>query len=1042
MKKVLVLLFVLKISFAFAQSKVEGIVLDKETKLPLIGASILVPNTSTGALTDYDGKFEIILPQGTDRIEVSYIGYMTKVINDFSVKSGLEILLESSNVIDEVVVVGYTTQLKKDLTGSVSVVNINEVGKVPYANALQALQGRVSGVNFTQDGQPGSGRTQVRVRGFTSFNNSDPLLVVDGIPTQEPLDNINPNDIESIQILKDASASIYGSRSAAGVIIVTTKKGKKGKLSIDAGTSIGYNTIANKIDLLNAQQWGDVYWKASKNSDPNKKPQFTSYFDLNGKPQVVIDPQYYDLSVKDQVYTYTPEGTDWYKEVYNNATTQDYHINISNANDKGSVMFGASYLNQPGIIKTSFYNRYTARLNSNYNISKLFNVYENLSVSKSTRLGVSSQTDQGGIPFDVIRQHPAHPVRDTSGNFAGRVGNFPDVRNTVSRLEKGKNNTTDSWRIFGNVGITADIFKGLKLLDDRHSLKFTVNYGIDFSNYFVNNFSPAILEGVYQITQNSYYNSYGEGTTNTLNNLLEYSFVSDDHKIEVNGGVESVSYKFRDLSGGRTDYVVEVPSYVTISSGGALAGVNGTRNNWGLFSEFGRLDYGYKDRYLLTGIVRHDRTSRFKNGGTFPTVMAAWRISQESFFKSMLNGSQTVNDLKLRASWGKLGNQNTTDNPYAAYSTYGPQDLNSNYDIYSTNTTVDQGFSVINRGNPFLKWETTTQMNLGFDATLFSDKLTLSLDVYNKDTKDLLDNPPGILAIGEGTAPYVNLAKVNNKGLDVSLTYAIGNTDSDFSVSNSFNFSIYKNKIVELKDIYPLGNDGERYTNKEVRIAEGRQLGEFYGWINDGIFQNQAEVDAHATQIGKGIGRLRYRDVNGDGVINEGDRTYIGSPHPDFTLGLNNSFRYKKLYLDLFWYASIGNKIFNTTKWVTDFAQNGTYNRRTEILNAWSEENTSATIPKLTLDDGGNDEGRSSSYYVEDGSFLKLRTFRLGYEFAASWLGGNTLSMYGEVQNAFRITKYSGVDPELPQTFRNAIGIDAAAYPLPRIFIFGVNIKI
>ncbi|MBK6500659.1 MAG: TonB-dependent receptor plug domain-containing protein [Saprospiraceae bacterium] len=263
MKKVLVLLFVLKIS-AFAQSKVEGIVLDKETKLPLIGASILVPNTSTGALTDYDGKFEIILPQGTDRIEVSYIGYMTKVINDFSVKSGLEILLESSNVIDEVVVVGYTTQLKKDLTGSVSVVNINEVGKVPYANALQALQGRVSGVNFTQDGQPGSGRTQVRVRGFTSFNNSDPLLVVDGIPTQEPLDNINPNDIESIQILKDASASIYGSRSAAGVIIVTTKKGKKGKLSIDAGTSIGYNTIANKIDLLNAQQWGDVYWKASK----------------------------------------------------------------------------------------------------------------------------------------------------------------------------------------------------------------------------------------------------------------------------------------------------------------------------------------------------------------------------------------------------------------------------------------------------------------------------------------------------------------------------------------------------------------------------------------------------------------------------------------------------------------------------------------------------------------------------------------------------------------------------------------------------------
>jgi TonB-dependent starch-binding outer membrane protein SusC len=322
------------------------------------------------------------------------------------------------------------------------------------------------------------------------------------------------------------------------------------------------------------------------------------------------------------------------------------------------------------------------------------------------------------------------------------------------------------------------------------------------------------------------------------------------------------------------------------------------------------------------------------------------------------------------------------------------------------------------------------------------NKLSLSFDVYEKITKDLLDNPPSILAVGEGTAPYVNLARVSNKGMEMSLGYTYGKPNADFSATASLQFSTYVNEVLELKDIYPVGYEGERYANKEIRVAEGHALGEFYGWVNEGIFQNQAEVDQHATQTGKGVGRLKFKDVNMDSIINDEDRIYIGNPHPDFTLGLNLGFQYRRFNLDMFWYSSIGQEVYNTTRVVTDFAQNGTYNRGKEILNAWTPENPSATIPMLTLDDGGNDEIRGSSYFVEDGSFLKLRTLRLGYQFPESMPGNFGLSLFVEVQNALTITKYSGVDPEVPQTFRNAIGIDAGVYPLPRTYIFGLAFKL
>jgi TonB-dependent starch-binding outer membrane protein SusC len=1032
-QKLSIITFLLGFVFVALQAQdinIRGTVTNDGNGEPLLGATILVKETGNGTATDFEGKFTLKLPAGNYTLQISYTGYTTKEIRDVNSSGEINITLLEGAALDEVVVVGYTSQRKKDLTGAVSVVNLEEVGQVHYANVLQGMQGRVAGVNLTQ----------VRVRGVTSFNKSDPLLVIDGIPTEEPLDNINPNDIESIQILKDASASIYGSRSAAGVIIITTKKGRVGKLSVEGGTSFGYQTIANKIDVLNATEWGEVYWQAAKNTNPNGIPAFTAYFDAGGKPQIPVDPQFYDLAIKDQTYQYTAEGTDWAKELYQNALYQQHYLNVSNGSEKGTVMFGTSYLNQNGIIKTSFYERLTARLNSTYKFVSWLELNENLSVTWSERLGLPSQ-DVNGVPFDAIRQHPALPVYDINGNYAGRVGDFPDVRNTVSSIQRGKDNTSDSWRIFGNAGLSLDVLDALNLLDNKHSFKIKPNFGIDYSNFFVQQFNSSIFEGVYQIEDNNYFTAYGDGTTLTLNSIAEYTFKTKRHDLKVMGGLESVKYDFRDISGARSDYIVETGSFITLNSGGMITGNGGTRTNWGLFSEFGRLDYTYNDRYLLSAMIRHDQTSRFLTDASFPTITAGWRISEESFMRGVASTDGIINDIKIRGSWGKLGNQNTTDNPYASYSTFGPQDLNSNYDIFSTNTSVQQGFSVINRGNPFLKWETTTQTNLGLDLILWKNKWSLSFDVYTKITKDLLDNPPSILAVGEGVAPYVNLAEVQNKGLEMSLGYNYGEPNSDFTASANLQFSTYLNEVLELKDIYPIGYEEERYANKEIRVAEGHALGEFYGWVNEGIFQTQAEVDQHAEQTGKGVGRLKYKDLNLDGIINDQDRTYIGNPHPDFTLGLNLAFQYKRFTLDLFWYSSFGNEIYNTTLVVTDFAQNGTYNRGTEILNAWTPENTSATIPMLTLDDGGNDEIRASSYFVEDGTYLKLRTLRLAYALPKEMLGGLGLNLFTEIQNALTFTNYSGVDPEVPQTFRNAIGVDAGVYPLPRTYIFGLTFK-
>jgi TonB-linked SusC/RagA family outer membrane protein len=1039
MKFKLLLLAALLLSsqLAFAQGALTGKVVDAETNEPLIGANILVNESGVGTITDIDGNYRLELPEGTLSITVSYIGYQTRVIE--AVEPGtLNIALNSGELLDEILVVGYTTQKKSDITGAISVVDVESVSKTPYSNVLQALTGKVAGVQLTQDGQPGSGRTNIKIRGVTTLNNNNPLFVVDGIPTTEDLSNLNPNDIESIQVLKDAaSASIYGSRSAGGVVVITTRKGQAGKVTVDAGTLSGMQTIARKVEVLDPVQWGEVWWIASENAGIDPKHPAYGNGDvpmLNTNPFIIPNGR--------QIYQYTTEGTDWADEVYQTAFQQQHYANVTGGNEKGVYSIGLNYFDQEGLIRQTYFDRLTSRLNTSLNITDWLTVGENLSIAFSEQVQIGSQQGQDGIPLDAVRQHPALPVYDLEGGYAGKIGGFPDVRNMVSVLEKNKDNTTNSTRIFGNAYLEADLFDMLNILGEAHSLKVKTTYGIDYSTFFDRRFDAAFQEGDFDIQNNLLFNQYGVGNTSTWINTLEYGLSNNKHDLRLLGGHEQVVYDFQFLSGVRTGFENEDPAFTFLNAGAGEQNNGGGGTEWALRSYFGRADYTFNRRYILSATLRYDETSRLLTSGVFPAASVGWRLSEEDFYRNSPL-ADVLSDLKLRASWGQQGNQQIGD--FATISTLGADVNHADYDLLGTNNDVLQGFRVLSRGNPNLVWETTTQSNFGLDAGFWNGKFNLGFDYFIKNTEDILLRAPQISAIGEGDEPFVNAAEVKNQGFEILLGYNHFSPQNQLGFNANFQFTHFRNEVLALGDnIGNTGNDGELYLNGgdgPTRITVGYPIGVFYGWQVDGIFQNQAEVDAHATQPGKDVGRLRYADLNGDGVIDDGDRTYLGDPYPDFSFGLDLGLTWKNFNLSAALYSAIGQEVYNEVRTYTDFAQVGTFNRGVRILDAWSPENTGSSIPAPTLDNTNN-ELRASSYFVEDASYLKVRSVKLGYAFPKSLTGKLGLNIYLEGQNLAVLTGYSGIDPEVPFAGNvNFPGIDRGVYPLPRTFLIGVNMR-
>lgn len=995
---------------AMAQMKVSGTIIDDFGE-PLMAATVLETGTTNGTVTDMDGKFTLTMQSSKNTITVSYVGYKTQVLKP---QANMNIQMAEDNVLTEMVVTGYQVQRKADLTGAVSVMDMKKPQSEGSANIINSMQGRLPGVNVTTDAAPGGGSSSIQIRGMSNFNgNNSPLIIIDGIATTENLNSLNPADIESMQVLKDASsASIYGSRAANGVIIITTKQGKGGKLSVNLGYTATAQTIAKRHEMLTANEWGKAYAQAMINSSQDPYNEYFTY-DTNGN--AYLNPT--------TAAGYKLADTDWQKEVYRTAWTHNTNASVSNSSDKGSVLFSANYIKQDGTMKESYYNRYTVRVNSTYNISKYFSVGENLMLAKWNN-NIGGTGSDAGIPYNTMRQFPGMPVYQPDGtlSYNKKVLNS-DIDNPMTSLLNSHDNENGSWRIFGNAYLEVKPVKGLVL---------KTNLGIDHVQFDNTGYGRLADESL-SSENRSVSRSYGRGDTWTWTNTANYNVdFGEQHHLNVLLGTEAIGYNYDSFSAFRNDYKFGDTNYMTLGAGAGTQTNDGGKSAWGLFSLFGKVDYNYADRYLASVTLRRDASSRLgktNNSGIFPAFSAAWRIFNEKFFPK----DTFVDDLKIRAAWGQNGNQEIGN--YATYSMYAYNQGSAAYDLYGTGTSTVAGVVLASSGNPDIKWETTTQTNIGLDARFLGGALGLSADFYIKETKDMLTQPPVLSVAGENAVKWMNTGNMRNIGIEATIDYR-SKQMGDFSWEGSFNIAHYKNKVIKL-------NDQQTSIGGDIRLMKDQPMGVYYGYVCDGIFQTQEQVYNHATQQGAGVGRLIYRDIDGNGVINDNDRCIIGDPNPDLSIGLNLDFHYKQWTLSMFFNGDFGYDIYNTTKRQLDFFSygNATTNRGKSTLNAWSPENTSATIPALSMTDDNN-EMRFSTYYVEDGSYFKMKYVKLAYalpEKICKKFCAQSLNVFGQVENVFTITNYSGLDPEIACGAYGA-RIDNGPYPRSRTFTLGLNV--
>jgi TonB-linked SusC/RagA family outer membrane protein len=1027
---------------AFAQQvSITGKVID-QTGIGLPGVAIIEKGTTNGSVTNNDGNYTIKAAQNATLV-FSFVGMKRQEIATEGKTLINLTLFEETIGLEEVVAVGYGTQRKADLTGSISVVKTADLKEVPTGNIMKALQGHVAGVYIKTDGSPGANAT-VRIRGGSTMAGgfNDPLYIVDGIPTTSGIEQINANDIESMQVLKDASAaSIYGSRANNGVILITTKKGKSGVNKVEYNSYYTTQNYANKLNVLNTYERGLVNWQASVNDGRTPTSNIYSYqyhSDANG---LVLDkillPEYIDPA-----QTMRPADTRWYDEISQRAFLQSQNVTLTNGSERGTMLLSLNYFDNNGIIKQTDYKRYTARINSDYNfIGGKLKVGENLAISKINNVEIPVND----VMYLALVQQPVVPVHSIDGGWGGPAPGMTDRHNPVRLIEDNKQNISNSGRIFGNLYADLEVIK---------NLNFRSNFGVDYTERYYRKMDYKYVSGFLISDINRTTQSQDHNLAWTWHNTLTYKLKKDKHVADFMAGMEAIKAEFVTFNGSREGYVIEDNDYMYLSSGTSkfLNGGGAAANS--LLSYFGKINYAYNDKYLLSTTIRRDGSSRFgkeNQFGVFPAFSLGWRISEESFLKDNI---AAVSNLKLRAGWGKTGNQEI--NNEAIYSLYKADtgidptwdfDSGTAYDIKGNDGgALPSGFRKIREGNSFLRWEEAQQTNVGLDFGFFDQKLSGSVDYFTKKTKDILLEPPYLAAKGEGGNQWVNGASLQVNGLEFVLSYDT-KFDNGVGLSITGNLSSYHREVTSLPESVLTGYPGDPAHDKSI-IGHSDQAQ--FGYVADGIFQNQAEVDAYAVQSGKGVGRIRYKDIGGldangkyveipDGVVNDLDRTFIGDPNPNFEYGLDLSVTYKGFDLAVFFQGVSGAEVYNDYKHLTDFSSiwPGT-NFGTRTLEAWSPTNTGSTIPMLTLTDTNN-EGRFSSYFIENGSYLKLRNLQLGYTFSKETLDAVKIKgarVYLQGQNLFTIMdtkgsdRYTGVDPENPNF----------AYPIARSFTLGLNL--
>lgn len=1054
MKQLLcLLLFALATVTVSAQTNISGKLLDTDG-FPLVGATILAKGTTTGTVTDIDGNYELSVPEGVTDLVVSYTGYETLTIAIGS-RSTIDIVLSEGISLDEIVVTGYTAQSKRDITGAVATVDSEDLLAIPATTFAQQLQGRASGVTIVNDATPGGGAT-IRIRGFGTVGNNSPLYVIDGVPTRNQ-GNLNPNDIESLQVLKDASAaSIYGSRAANGVIIITTKKGKLGKPTISYDSYYGLQNAANDVEALNARELGEYLYLADLYA--GKDPGHGQYtFGPNGEVSIpnyvfpsgaeTADESLYSLT-EDNIYAITRSAdTDWWQEVTQaNAPIQNHQISATGATESARYAFSANYFNQEAITRFVSYERMSLRANTQFStLNNRLRIGENFTVAFGNRKGGYGNNQEQNAVSGSYKHHPLLPVYDIAGNFAGSRGaNLGNNSSPFAVLSRDQDDRNYNLRAFGNVYAEIDLFQ---------DFTFKTSLGIDANTGRSKNIGrpqPEYVEG-------NFINSLNVGQSYdyewTWSNTVSYNKdFGTEHTFSALAGIEAIEGFGESFGASRSRFSSEdlsIISYLNLGDLTTASNNGGTYKDFSLFSVLGQVNYSFKDRYLVQLLGRYDQSSRFltaDNAAFFPAVSLGWRISDEPFFEGL---SGIFSDLKLRYGWGKTGNQEIGD--YNGFTTYRSDIFHAGYPIDGSPSSPTIGFDASSFGNPLAQWETTTSNNLGFDAKMFNNHVTLELDVWNRTTSDVLLQVPITFSAGDANPPAFNIGEVSNKGIDLALSYS--GQVGKFSYDIGGNISTYRNEVVALNDpdarIFGFGS---RVPSMTVTQA-GLPISSYFGFQTDGIFQTQAEADAHAPYGNYNApGKFRFRDVNEDGIINDDDRTIIGNPHPDFTYGINISVSYDAFDLNIFGNGSQGNDIFNYTRFFADFNTFQGNRSQRSLYDAWQPSNPSApreqwvaANPNATspiMDANDQISNQVTDYLIEDGSFFRIRNIQLTYtipQTLGSKIGLSNLKVYLQGQNMFTFTGYTGLNPEIQSNADTTIGFDGGYMPVSKTILFGLN---
>jgi len=1073
-----VLLSILTLA-SWAQNKLTGRITDGSSPLP--GVSILVKGTATGANTDSEGRFSVNVASNATLV-VSYIGYLTQEINVGN-RNIIDIALKvDTKTLSEVVVTGYGSQSKKDITGAVATVDMKQALAVPATNLAQAIQGRVAGVSVSNENSPGGG-VVVRIRGFGTINDNSPLYVIDGTPTKGSLNSLNLNDIESMQVLKDASsASIYGSRAGNGVVIITTKQGKAGKPKFTYDTYYGSQNPFKGLELANSQQYLDVFWKSFINASntlvngvatPNAGAaglRYPSSVHFGNGPTPVMpdfivpsggvnegnplaDPSRYvrDLlnpNTRYLIQRTNKEGTDWFNELFTAAPIQNHQIGASGATESARYSMSLNYFDQKGIMQHTGYKRYSLRANTEFNINKRVRIGENFTVAYDERINQrnGNQSESNPISF-VYRQQPFIPVRDIMGNWGGTYSaGLDNSRNPVADAFDTRHNKSTNIRLFGNAYVEADILKNLTARSQ---------FGIDYNNFNVRNFFPIAIQNAEVEANNSFNQTNNYDWTWTWYNTLTYkkSFFDNALNMNVIAGTESIKNYAEFFSAARLRFASDDIENRYLDAGNAGTQTNsGSASNWRLASEFAKVNFNVRDKYLVDLTIRRDRSSRFAKEfrqAVFPAASAGWRVSNENFMKNI----SWISDLKLRAAYGQTGNQEIGN--YNSFSLFGTNVVQNFYDLGGTRSSSLQGYDRTQFGNPAARWETTSSVDIGLDASLLKGALGVTFDWFNRTTTDMLFPVEVQRTQGFAAAPFQNIGEMNNKGIELGLNYGGKAMNGNFTYNFDANFSTYRNTVVKTD-----GNPSTQYFGFTTRLPPmsvtqaGFPLASFFGYHIDGFIQTDEEGSKLPTQFGGGInnraGNFKFRDSNNDGRITAADREVIGSPHPDFAYGLNVSLGYKAFRLDLFAQGVQGNQIFNYVRYWTDFPTFGG-NRSLRMVNeSWEPGKTDAKLPILRSND--NISSNPSTYYLEDGSYLRMKNVQLNFSVPRnilSKIGLSNATLYVQGQNLFTLTKYTGLDPEInlrnstagTTGFDRQIGVDEGAYPNYRGYILGLNVS-